>query len=108
MYKNKTLTIQCQISIDKFALNKLQKFAIDRQAANDQIIISNSIHQSKFYSVKDIMKILNISTRKEVELLIKNLALNQSKYRHLNTNNQWLYNNEALNILKLYLIYKVA
>ena len=108
MYKNKTLTIQCQISIDKFALNKLQKFVIDRQAANDQIIISNSIHQSKFYSVKDIMKILNISTRKEVEILIKNLVLNETKYRYLSTNNEWLYNNDALNILKLYLIYKVA
>jgi len=108
MDNSNSFKLACQISIDKFALNKLQKFAIDRQAANDQIIISNSIHQSKFYSVKDIMKILNISTRKEVEILIKNLVLNETKYRHLNINNEWLYNNEALNILKLYLIYKVA
>ena len=107
LFKDKTLTMQCQISIDQFVLNKLQKFVIDKQAANDEVILSLASN-SNYYSVKDIMKILNISTRKEVELLIKNLALNQSKYRHLNTNNQWLYNNEALNILKLYLIYKVA
>ena len=107
MSKDKTLTIQCQISIDQFVLNKLQKFVIDKQAANDEVILSLASN-SNYYSIKDIMKILNISTRKEVELLIKNLALNQSKYRHLNTNNQWLYNNDALNILKLYLIYKVA
>ena len=99
--------MQCQISIDKYALNKLQKFVIDKQAANDEVILSLASN-SNYYSVKDIMKILNISTRKEVELLIKNLQLNKEKYRHLNTNNQWLYNNEALNILKLYLIYKVA
>ncbi len=107
LFKDKTLTMQCQISIDQFVFNKLQKFVIDKQAANDEVILSLASN-SNYYSVKDIMKILNISTRKEVELLIKNLALNQSKYRHLNTNNQWLYNNEALNILKLYLIYKVA
>ncbi|MBI0005718.1 hypothetical protein H3S74_05690 [Gilliamella sp. W8126] len=99
--------MQCQISIDKYALNKLQKFVIDKQAANDEVILSLASN-SNYYSVKDIMKILNISTKKEVELLIKNLQLNKEKYRHLNTNNQWLYNNEALNILKLYLIYKVA
>ena len=107
MSKDKTLTIQCQISIDQFVLNKLQKFVIDKQAANDEVILSLASN-SNYYSVKDIMKILNISTKKEVELLIKNLQLNKEKYRHLNTNNQWLYNNEALNILKLYLIYKVA
>lgn len=107
MFKDKTLTMQCQISIDKYALNKLQKFVIDKQAANDEVILSLASN-SNYYSVKDIMKILNISTKKEVELLIKNLQLNKEKYRHLNTNNQWLYNNEALNILKLYLIYKVA
>ena len=107
MYKNKTLTMQCQISIDQFVFNKLQKFVIDKQAANDEVILSLASN-SNYYSVKDIMKILNISTKKEVELLIKNLQLNKEKYRHLNTNNQWLYNNEALNILKLYLIYKVA
>ena len=107
MSKDKTLTIQCQISIDQFVLNKLQKFVIDKQAANDEVILSLASN-SNYYSVKDIMKILNISTRKEVELLIKNLQLNKEKYRHLSANNEWLYNNDALNILKLYLIYKVA
>ena len=107
MYKNKTLTIQCQISIDQFVLNKLQKFVIDKQAANDEVILSLASN-SNYYSVKDIMKILNISTRKEVELLIKNLQLNKEKYRHLSSNHEWKYNNDALNILKLYLIYKVA
>ena len=107
MSKDKTLTIQCQISIDQFVLNKLQKFVIDKQAANDELILS-SVSNSNYYSIKDIMKILNISTRKEVELLIKNLQLNKEKYRHLSANNQWKYNNDALNILKLYLIYKVA
>ena len=107
MDNSNSFKLACQISIDQFVFNKLQKFVIDKQAANDEVILSLASN-SNYYSVKDIMKILNISTRKEVELLIKNLALNQSKYRHLNTNNQWLYNNEALNILKLYLIYKVA
>ncbi|MCT6868074.1 hypothetical protein [Gilliamella apis] len=107
MSKDKTLTIQCQISIDQFVLNKLQKFVIDKQAANDEVILSLASN-SNYYSIKDIMKILNISTRKEVELLIKNLQLNKEKYRHLSANNEWLYNNDALNILKLYLIYKVA
>lgn len=99
--------MQCQISIDKYALNKLQKFVIDKQAANDEVILSLASN-SNYYSVKDIMKILNISTRKEVELLIKNLQLNKEKYRHLSANNELKYNNDALNILKLYLIYKVA
>ena len=99
--------MQCQISIDKYALNKLQKFVIDKQAANDEVILSLASN-SNYYSIKDIMKILNISTKKEVELLIKNLQLNKEKYRHLSANNQWKYNNDALNILKLYLIYKVA
>ena len=107
LFKDKTLTMQCQISIDQFVFNKLQKFVIDKQAANDEVILSLASN-SNYYSVKDIMKILNISTRKEVELLIKNLQLNKEKYRHLNANNQWKYNNDALNILKLYLIYKVA
>ena len=107
MSKDKTLTIQCQISIDQFVLNKLQKFVIDKQAANDEVILSLASN-SNYYSVKDIMKILNISTRKEVELLIKNLQLNKEKYRHLSANNELKYNNDALNILKLYLIYKVA
>ena len=107
MSKDKTLTIQCQISIDQFVLNKLQKFVIDKQAANDEVILSLASN-SNYYSIKDIMKILNISTRKEVELLIKNLQLNKEKYRHLSSNHEWKYNNDALKILKLYLIYKVA
>lgn len=99
--------LACQISIDKFELNKLQKIVIDNQAANDELILDLASN-SNYYSIKDIMKILNISTRKEVELLIKNLQLNKEKYRHLSSNHEWKYNNDALNILKLYLIYKVA
>ena len=107
MSNNNSLVLSCQISIDKFELNKLQKIVIDNQAANDELILDLASN-SNYYSIKDIMKILNISTKKEVELLIKNLQLNKEKYRHLNANNQWKYNNDALNILKLYLIYKVA
>ena len=107
MPNNNSLVLACQISIDKFELNKLQKIVIDNQAANDELILDLASN-SNYYSIKDIMKILNISTKKEVELLIKNLQLNKEKYRHLSANNQWKYNNDALNILKLYLIYKVA
>lgn len=107
MSNNNSLVLSCQISIDKFELNKLQKIVIDNQAANDELILDLASN-SNYYSIKDIMKILNISTRKEVELLIKNLQLNKEKYRHLSANNELKYNNDALNILKLYLIYKVA
>ena len=107
MPNNNSLVLACQISIDKFKLNKLQKIVIDNQAANDEVILDLASN-SNYYSIKDIMKILNISTRKEVELLIKNLQLNKEKYRHLSSNHEWKYNNDALNILKLYLIYKVA
>ena len=107
MSNNNSLVLSCQISIDKFELNKLQKIVIDNQAANDELILDLASN-SNYYSIKDIMKILNISTRKEVELLIKNLQLNKEKYRHLSSNHEWKYNNDALNILKLYLIYKVA
>ena len=106
MFDNNSLKLRCQISIDKFELNKLQKIVIDNQAANDELILNLASNSN--YSIKDIMKILNISTRKEVELLIKNLQLNKEKYRHLSANNELKYNNDALNILKLYLIYKVA
>lgn len=107
MSNNNSLVLSCQISIDKFELNKLQKIVINSQAANDEVIL-NFASKSNYYSIKDIMKILNISTKKEVELLIKNLQLNKEKYRHLSSNHEWKYNNDALKILKLYLIYKVA
>lgn len=54
------------------------------------------------------MKILNISTTKEIEYLIKKLELDQPKYRYLNAANKWLYNNKALNLLASYIRFKVS
>lgn len=104
MSKNKMLKIQCQILIKNI---KLKKFDISTSAANDEVNIEFS-HQINDYSIRDLMKILNISTTKEVKYLIKNLELEQSKYRSLNSHKKWVYNNNALNILKLYLKYKAA
>jgi hypothetical protein len=104
MCKNKILKIQCQISIENI---KLKKFDINTSAANDEENIGFS-RQFKYYSIRDLMTILNISTIKEVKYLIKNLELEQSKYRSLNSHKKWVYNNNALNILKLYLKYKAA
>lgn len=104
MSKNKFLKIQCQILIENI---KLKKFDINTSAANDEVNITFS-HQVNDYSILDLMKILNISTIKEVKYLIKNLELEQSKYRSLNFHKKWVYNNNALNILKLYLKYKAA
>ncbi|OCG47869.1 hypothetical protein A9G35_02890 [Gilliamella sp. Choc5-1] len=104
MSKNKVLKIQCQILIENI---KLKKFDINTSAANDEVNIEFS-HQINDYSIRDLMKILNISTIKEVKYLIKNLELEQSKYRSLNSHKKWVYNNNALNILKLYLKYKAA
>ncbi|WP_085163698.1 hypothetical protein [Gilliamella bombi] len=104
MSKNKFLKIQCQILIENI---KLKKFDINTSAANDEVNIEFS-HQINDYSIRDLMKILNISTIKEVKYLIKNLELEQSKYRSLNSHKKWVYNNNALNILKLYLKYKAA
>ena len=99
------LKIQCQILIKNI---KLKKFDISTSAANDEVNIEFS-HQINDYSIRDLMKILNISTTKEVKYLIKNLELEQSnKYRSLNSHKKWVYNNNALNILKLYLKYKAA
>ncbi|SCB92644.1 hypothetical protein [Gilliamella intestini] len=107
MSNNKYFVIPRQISYDKELLNQIQKFIIDSPAANDELIIGLPA-KSKYYSIKDIMKILNISTIKEVEYLIKKLELEQSKYRHLNSYNEWCYNKSAITSLKLYLKYKAA
>jgi hypothetical protein len=104
---NRSFTILRQISYDKELLNQIQKFIIDAPAANDELIIGLPA-QSKYYSIRDVMKILNISTIKEVEYLIKKLELEKSKYRHLNSYNEWCYNTSAITALKLYLKYKVA
>jgi hypothetical protein len=102
---NKCFTISRQISYDKELLNQIQKFIIDAPAANDELIIGLPA-QSKYYSIRDIMKILNISTTKEVEYLIKKLKLEQANYRYFYANKKWVYNNNALNILNLYLKFK--
>lgn len=107
MNNYKHLIIRCQISFDKEDLVKLQKFMVNKKAANDEIIISDSIHQSKDYNVKDIMIMFNISTRKEVEILIKNLELNQSTYSRIK-NNELFYNMDAINRLSSYLKFRVA
>ncbi|MWP47560.1 hypothetical protein [Gilliamella sp. Pas-s27] len=104
MSKNKMLKIQCQILIENI---KLKKLDINTLAANDEVNVE-FYHQFNDYSILELMKILNISTIKEVEYLIKKLELEQSKYRYLNSHEKWVYNNNALNILKLYLKYKAA
>jgi hypothetical protein len=104
---HKTLTLPCQITIQLSMLNKSKIFDIDTLAANDKLT-SELIYKLKYYSIRDIMKILNISTTKEVEYLIKKLELEQSKYRHLNYYNEWCYNESAITSLKLYLKYKAA
>lgn len=104
MFKNKMLKIQCQILIENI---KLKKFDINTSAANDEVNIEFS-RQFKYYSIQDLMKVLNILTTKEVEYLIKKLGLEQSQYRYFNSHNEWIYNRDALNILNLYLKYKVA
>jgi hypothetical protein len=107
MFKDKMLKIQCQISIENIQLYHLKKFDINTSAVNDEVNIELPC-QFKYYSIRDLMTILNISTIKEVKYLIKNLELEQSKYRSLNSHKKWVYNNNALNILKLYLKYKAA
>jgi hypothetical protein len=105
VFKNKRLTIECQFSIKNIWSIKLKVFNINILSANDAIKQSSKV---KYYSILDLMTILNISTVKEVKYLIKNLELEQSKYRSLNSHKKWVYNNNALNILKLYLKYKAA
>jgi hypothetical protein len=106
MSNNKYFVIPRQISFDKELLNQVQKFVIDSPAANDELIVLSV--QSKYYSIRDLMKILHISTAKEVEYLIKKLKLEQANYRYFYANKKWVYNNNALNILNLYLKFKAA
>lgn len=107
MSKDKTKIIKSQISTDKLVLNKLQNFAISTSAANDEsvIFLPKSVED---YSITELMKILNISTTKEIEYLIKKLGLDQPKYRYLNATNKWLYSNKALNLLALYIRFKAS
>ena len=107
MNNSKHLILRCQISFGKEDLVKLQKFMVNKKAANDEIIIFDSIDRSKDYSVKDIMIMFNISTRKEVEILIKNLELNQTTYSRIK-NNELFYNIDAINRLNSYLKFRVA
>ena len=107
MSKDKTKIIKSQFSTDQLVLNKLQNFAISTSAANDEsvIFLSKSV---EYFSITELMKILNISTTKEIEYLIKKLELDQPKYRYLNATNKWLYSNKALNLLALYIRFKAS
>ncbi|MFQ0994350.1 hypothetical protein ACGH6Q_04865 [Gilliamella sp. BG2] len=107
MNNTKPNLMLCQFPSEKEYLNKLHKFIIDVPAANDKFIIELPT-KSKYYSMRELMEILNISTIKEVEYLIKKLGLEQPKYRYFNSYKKWTYNSNALNILNLYLKYKVA
>ena len=107
MSKDKTKIIKSQFSTDQLVLNKLQNFAISTLAANDEsvIFLPESVED---FSITELMKILNISTTKEIEYLIKKLELDQPKYRYLNATNKWLYSNKALNLLALYIRFKAS
>ena len=107
MSKDKTKIIKSQFSTDNLMLNKLQNFAISTSAANDEsvIFLPKSVED---FSITELMKILNISTTKEIEYLIKKLELDQPKYRYLNATNKWLYSNKALNLLALYIRFKAS
>ncbi|MBC9130153.1 hypothetical protein FcAc13_02390 [Frischella sp. Ac13] len=107
MNNDKLYIMKNQIPTDKLVLNKLQNFAISTLAANDEsvIFLPESV---EYFSITELMKILNISTTKEIEYLIKKLELNQPKYRYLNATNKWLYSNKALNLLALYIRFKAS
>lgn len=107
MLKDKINIKKSQFSTDQLVLNKLQNFAISTLAANDEsvIFLPESV---EYFSITELMKILNISTTKEIEYLIKKLELNQPKYRYLNATNKWLYSNKALNLLALYIRFKAS
>lgn len=107
MSKDKTKIIKSQFSTDKLVLNKLQNFEINRSAANDESVFFLQ-ESAEDFSITELMKILNISTTKEIEYLIKKLELDQPKYRYLNAANKWLYNNKALNLLALYIRFKAS
>ena len=107
MSKDKTKIIKSQFSTDKLVLNKLQNFEINRSAANDESVFFLQ-ESAEDFSITELMKILNISTTKEIEYLIKKLELDQPKYRYLNATNKWLYSNKALNLLALYIRFKAS
>lgn len=107
MFKDKTKIIKSQFSTDKLVLNKLQNFAISTSAANDESVFFLQ-ESAEDFSITELMKILNISTTKEIEYLIKKLELDQPKYRYLNAANKWLYNNKALNLLASYIRFKAS
>ncbi|MCX8739794.1 hypothetical protein J3U56_10725 [Gilliamella sp. B2824] len=107
MSKDKTKIIKSQFSTDKLVLNKLQNFAISTSAANDESVFFLQ-ESAEDFSITELMKILNISTTKEIEYLIKKLELDQPKYRYLNAANKWLYNNKALNLLASYIRFKAS
>lgn len=98
---------QCQISTDNLVLNKLKNFEISTSAANDEFVIFLP-DSAKDFTIKELMKILNISTTKEMEYLIKKLELDQPKYRYLNATNKLVYTNNALNLLELYIRFKAS
>ena len=106
MINNTFLIIQSQFSDKKNELIKLKQFVITDSSANDEICFYISKRRN-FYSIKDIMKILNISTSKEVESLIKKLDLNQTTYCRIK-NNELFYNMDAINRLSSYLKFRVA
>lgn len=107
MNNDKLYIMKNQFQTDKLVLNKLQNFAISTSAANDEsvIFLPKSV---EYFSITELMKILNISTTKEIEYLIKKLELDQPKYRYLNAANKWLYNNKALNLLVSYIRFKAS
>lgn len=106
MINNTFLIIQSQFSDKKNELIKLKQFVITDSSANDEICFDIS-QRCNFYSIKDIMKILNISTSKEIKSLIKKLELNQTTYSRMK-NNELFYNMDAINRLNSYLKFRVA
>ncbi|OCG15552.1 hypothetical protein A9G09_04170 [Gilliamella sp. wkB292] len=107
MPDNRIKVKKSQFSTDNLMLINLQNFEINRSAANDEsvIFLPESV---EYFSITELMKILNISTTKETEYLIKKLELDQPKYRYLNAANKWLYNNKALNLLASYIRFKAS
>lgn len=107
MNNDKLYIMKNQFQTDKLVLNKLQNFEINRSAANDESVFFLQ-ESAEDFSITELMKILNISTTKEIEYLIKKLGLDQPKYRYLNATNKWLYSNKALNLLALYIRFKAS
>lgn len=107
MNNDKLYIMKNQFQTDKLVLNKLQNFAISTSAANDESVFFLQ-ESAEDFSITELMKILNISTTKEIEYLIKKLELDQPKYRYLNATNKWLYSNKALNLLALYIRFKAS